>query len=186
MLMELPVLPVPYSDPVPTRRHGLRKAVEGRCFYGGRPFTRNSRTTLDLVIPCNKGGTDCRENLKLCCRPCNVAKADLTPAEWLQRLEYAVKRVRSLTADPAVIEPEAVLALAGEWSFSPMAKPECQAAWYRRRLIQMPAKPIAKRSIELGSGTVEKKLCIREVRPPRWSSSSDHLLRSTTTSYSSS
>ena len=101
LLIDLPVLPELHSDPVPVHRHGLRlllKAVEGRCFYCEREFRYNSRTTLDHVIPRSRGGTDRRDNLRLCCPRCNSHKADLTPAEWLKQLEHAVERVRSLAA----------------------------------------------------------------------------------------
>jgi len=39
--------------------------------------------TIDHVVPRSKGGTDDLDNLKTCCRDCNVRKSDSMPAEAL-------------------------------------------------------------------------------------------------------
>ena len=61
--------------PVVSHKH-LEKP---RCVYC-RKVTKN--LTKDHVVPKAKGGTKCASNIVMACRPCNLAKADRTPAEW--------------------------------------------------------------------------------------------------------
>lgn len=52
----------------------------GRCQYTDKALTR-SNATLDHVQPRSRGGRDVFENLVLCDKDVNMAKADRTPAE---------------------------------------------------------------------------------------------------------
>lgn len=38
-------------------------------------------STLDHITPISQGGRNSPDNMVLCCRPCNTAKADKTEAE---------------------------------------------------------------------------------------------------------
>ncbi len=68
----------------------LAKYRGDRCFYCRCELTvptawSNLATdrTFDHIIPRSKGGGENLRNLCLCCRGCNLAKADRTPGEWL-------------------------------------------------------------------------------------------------------
>lgn len=79
------------ADKIPTRIPGtVRRAVierDGRvCRACGRPVVvrskRGRRTrdphnqlTLDHIIPISQGGAPTVENLRVCCRQCNMAKS---------------------------------------------------------------------------------------------------------------
>jgi 5-methylcytosine-specific restriction endonuclease McrA len=62
----------------------LRKELldtDPHCYWCGRPLNVPS-STLDHRVPLAKGGTNRRENLVLCCDPCNQAKAAMLPEEF--------------------------------------------------------------------------------------------------------
>ena len=61
-------------------RAWIRAKYEGRCCYCQKPVGRDF--TIDHYLPLALGGTNARRNLRLACRPCNEAKADMSPKEW--------------------------------------------------------------------------------------------------------
>lgn len=68
------------------RRMALYKRLwksggENHCFYCGERVFRKERS-LDHLIPKSRGGTWSIENIVLCHRACNWAKADMTLAEF--------------------------------------------------------------------------------------------------------
>ena len=56
----------------------------GVCHYCGRKFTREE-LTMDHVVPVVRGGKSNKSNVVVCCKDCNNAKKDLTPAELILR-----------------------------------------------------------------------------------------------------
>jgi len=105
MLMKLTVLPLPYSTSIfPALTHNQKRELRtvlklrhGRCFWCGHQFTKNSKVTIDHVIPFSRGGTDTIDNLQVCCRECNHMKGHLFPDEWIERLEHVIDRLRSVS-----------------------------------------------------------------------------------------
>ena len=61
-------------------RSWIRAKYEGRCCYCQKPAGK--AFTIDHYVPLALGGTNARRNLRLACRPCNEAKADMSPMEW--------------------------------------------------------------------------------------------------------
>ena len=51
------------------------------CAYCGE---RGGALECDHVVPFSRGGTEDLDNLVTSCRPCNRAKRDKTPGEWLR------------------------------------------------------------------------------------------------------
>lgn len=52
------------------------------CFYCGCGLSVETGT-VDHVIPLSRGGTNRIDNKVLACLPCNSAKADALPEEWI-------------------------------------------------------------------------------------------------------
>ena len=61
----------------------LRLLYGDRCAYCQRHV--GARGTVDHYMPLALGGPDEIENMRLCCKPCNGAKADKHPDEWKRR-----------------------------------------------------------------------------------------------------
>ncbi|MEU8275697.1 HNH endonuclease signature motif containing protein [Microbispora bryophytorum] len=55
-----------------------------RCFYCWHRFRGLSEVTLDHLVPRSQGGPWTAANLVVACAPCNEAKADRPPAEFLR------------------------------------------------------------------------------------------------------
>lgn len=75
------------SKLTPAQRHAYLSRLWHRdgpnnCFYCGCDIPRKLRT-LDHLFPHSKGGGVSNDNIVLCCRPCNNAKADMTLAEFV-------------------------------------------------------------------------------------------------------
>lgn len=51
------------------------------------PFVR------DHVVPRSRGGPDSPRNIVNACQPCNTAKADKLPSEWLERVPMDVSLI---------------------------------------------------------------------------------------------
>ncbi len=113
MLMDLPVLPPPWSSSLfpeldRVQRKELRKALvarTGHCAYCGRPFVHtsnrnNSRPTLDHVVPLSKGGKHTIDNLAVICFSCNSLKGNRSPHELLTAWEHACDVLRSMIGSP--------------------------------------------------------------------------------------
>jgi hypothetical protein len=70
------------------RKRALRAAVilrdGGRCFYCRTRFDDIAEATLDHLVPLSQGGPWAMANLVLACQPCNEAKGDLPPHEFLR------------------------------------------------------------------------------------------------------
>ncbi len=56
-----------------------------RCQYCGAQ-KRGDELTYDHVLPRSRGGATCWENIVAACQPCNLTKANRTPAEAGMRL----------------------------------------------------------------------------------------------------
>lgn len=77
------------SRPDSERRRRYRRQVAARdgarCFYCRHRFADPvTEATLDHLVPTAHGGTWARANLVLACYPCNQAKADRLPTEFLR------------------------------------------------------------------------------------------------------
>lgn len=87
----------------------LEQASGGRCFYCATKFGE-AGYHIDHYVALSRGGTNYRENLRLACAPCNIAKSDM-PAEEFVRVQ-SEKRVRaflSLAGDlPGELRQKAV------------------------------------------------------------------------------
>jgi 5-methylcytosine-specific restriction enzyme A len=56
------------------------KIMQGTCSYCQVKFTPEE-LTMDHVIPLSRGGKSTKGNIVPCCKPCNIGKRYLTPAE---------------------------------------------------------------------------------------------------------
>lgn len=69
------------------------------CTYCGSPYD----LTIDHIVPRLQGGAHDPSNLTTACRPCNSAKNDRTPEEWVNRparcVAYAASK--AITMEPA-------------------------------------------------------------------------------------
>ena len=76
--------------------HLLLVAQKHRC---ANPYCRkrlnDESATLDHIRPVARGGRNDHANLQVLCKPCNSAKRDKMPADWLDR-EYAAYQSRSV------------------------------------------------------------------------------------------
>jgi hypothetical protein len=85
---------VRYSPVMPTySRHSIKCSLTARdgrqCQYCGA-FKRESWLSIDHVIPISKGGCNCLDNLKLCCRSCNSRKGERTLEKF--RLDHFLSK----------------------------------------------------------------------------------------------
>lgn len=55
-----------------------------KCAYCLRTIEDQRHASLDHIKPRSRGGSNARCNLALVCRPCNLAKRDLTPLELVR------------------------------------------------------------------------------------------------------
>lgn len=67
-------------------KKALWEKQKGICHYCGclmrkRGGGKNTSASIDHIIPVSKGGVNARHNLVLCCRGCNIKKADNLPTE---------------------------------------------------------------------------------------------------------
>lgn len=60
------------------------------CAYCGETHDEMHR---DHVVPRSRGGPDDPSNLVMACRPCNSAKGDLLPSEWLEDVPSHVAEI---------------------------------------------------------------------------------------------
>ena len=67
----------------------LKSAKKGRCVYCN---IATKHLTKDHVVPKSKGGANDPTNIVWACRPCNLSKADRTPAEWAKDILQFQKR----------------------------------------------------------------------------------------------
>ena len=69
----------------PKLRRELYERDDWTCYVclerldAGTPVNEPDALTLDHIVPRSKGGSDHPENLKTCCRGCNVRKSDSIP-----------------------------------------------------------------------------------------------------------
>lgn len=70
-------------------KQAVRSKQDGRCYYCGQPKSVK-QLTWDHKTPESRGGTDAAENLVLACTKCNGDKADLTEAEYREKLRKKV------------------------------------------------------------------------------------------------
>ncbi len=59
----------------------LTEAQRGKCFYCFKKLGDDYH--LDHFVPIARGGRNERGNLRLSCPPCNIAKSDLPPEQFL-------------------------------------------------------------------------------------------------------
>lgn len=72
------------------KRRAIFEKYRGRCCYcQARQSMRQG--TIDHWMPKALGGTDAMHNLRWSCNPCNGAKADMHPLEWLKVMPDPVK-----------------------------------------------------------------------------------------------
>lgn len=111
------------SKPPARRRRKLRARVikrdGGRCFYCRYRFADLADATLDHLVPQCQGGPSTAANLVLACRPCNEAKGDRPPVEFLRsagflpglRPRMAERTRRAVTATARVACPAVTVPL---------------------------------------------------------------------------
>lgn len=107
MLMQLPVLPPPYSTSLfPVLSSQLRgeykaaiKRRNRRCYWCGKELAKNGRNcTLDHIFPRSRGGQNTIDNLVLACGSCNMSKGSKSTEEWLQAIETVACQIRKRLA----------------------------------------------------------------------------------------
>lgn len=78
--------------PNAARRRHIKRQLAARdgagCFYCRRPFADLAAATIDHLIPYSVLRTWVQANLVLACRPCNEAKADRLPQDFLRPLGF--------------------------------------------------------------------------------------------------
>ena len=62
-------------------REMIYRKGDCKCYLCGKDLLL-SEMTLDHVVPLNKGGADCLENLMPCCRECNTWKSNYLKQEF--------------------------------------------------------------------------------------------------------
>ena len=60
---------------------------DGRCTYCAEPM-RAALATADHVMPKSRGGATVRENIKAACEACNVAKSNMSAAQFLKKIKH--------------------------------------------------------------------------------------------------
>lgn len=63
----------------------VRAQFDGRCAYCDT-IVGLADGTIDHYLPQALGGTNALPNLRWCCEPCNQAKGDMDPNDWVQQL----------------------------------------------------------------------------------------------------
>lgn len=105
MLIELPVLPMPWSDSIfPEltadqcgRFKGAIRRNRRECFFCGRVLSRENKTlTIDHIVPQSRGGRSTPNNIVACCANCNCHKADCDIVGWVERMEVMLSRLRTV------------------------------------------------------------------------------------------
>jgi CRISPR/Cas system Type II protein with McrA/HNH and RuvC-like nuclease domain len=67
-----------------------------KCFYCERELKKGSfintpyMVTIDHIIPTSKGGNNLQVNKVKCCRKCNGFKTNMTPAEFLEKINRII------------------------------------------------------------------------------------------------
>ena len=56
------------------------------CFYCGKKMSMRDRT-IDHIVPITHGGSNCIDNLVICCRRCNGFKGGYTISELIESLQ---------------------------------------------------------------------------------------------------
>lgn len=81
------------SKPNAARKRRIKRQLAARdgatCFYCGHPFGTLVEATIDHLVPKSKLPGWVQANLVLACRPCNKAKADRLPQEFLRPCGFA-------------------------------------------------------------------------------------------------
>lgn len=87
----------------------LMEAQRGCCFYCSVTFGE-AGYQIDHFVPLARGGSNYRENLRLACAPCNIAKSDMPAEEFMRvRGERRVLEFLNLAGDlPGVLRQKAV------------------------------------------------------------------------------
>lgn len=97
--------------------------ARGRCEYCGLPLSYEA-ATLDHWQPRARCGSDADSNLRLACKVCNRAKADLSPnafLSWLDRIDRFHKQ-RTKTMKPTITRDVIVLGIESNGSTEHPAK----------------------------------------------------------------
>jgi 5-methylcytosine-specific restriction endonuclease McrA len=71
----------------------IRALLADRCAYCGKPL--NGGGEIDHMIPLDRGGSHSPSNVTLACMPCNRAKGNRTPQEYLDYRQRRGLMVRS-------------------------------------------------------------------------------------------
>ncbi len=78
--------------PNSARRQHIKRQLAARdgaaCFYCATPFADLADATIDHLIPHSRIPTWAQANLVLACGPCNHAKADRLPQEFLRPVGF--------------------------------------------------------------------------------------------------
>lgn len=74
------------------------KTYRDACFYCGASLDDYSRD-VDHLIPKSKGGIKSNDNKVYACQSCNRLKADMTPFEFHEFLESAIRMEQKFSRD---------------------------------------------------------------------------------------
>ena len=83
------------------------------CSYCGCEMdlvSDDMQVSVDHIVPLARGGTNDITNLVLCCRNCNIAKANMTVDQW-----NAKKRAETLTVQQQAAVEETIRDLQQKW-----------------------------------------------------------------------
>lgn len=76
------------------RRYGVNiKSLKNNtihCFYCGKKMSERNKT-IDHIVPIKNGGSNCIDNIVICCRRCNGFKGGYTVSELIEQLKKRYK-----------------------------------------------------------------------------------------------
>ena len=75
------------------KRERVFQLTNYKCAYCGIKLTEEN-ATIDHIIPKNKGGTNCFENLIPSCNNCNGAKGNKTRDEYREHLINTIRDLK--------------------------------------------------------------------------------------------
>lgn len=78
-----------------TKRHYGKTILEMKesteyCFYCGKKISPRNKT-IDHIMPIKNGGSNCADNLVICCRKCNNNKGGYTVSGLIEQLKIRLR-----------------------------------------------------------------------------------------------